>query len=196
MAATVILATGNPGKLQEFQEFLAGWNVLPKPPELDIEETGQTFAENARLKALGIAQATGQLALADDSGLEVLALGGRPGLYSARWGRTDRDRMARVLALLQNEEDRRAQFVCYMAFASPKGIIAESMGICAGEILRDHRGSAGFGYDPIFYYPPLGLTLAEMNGDQKHQISHRAIALNKLLPFLERFTQEAPSVYP
>lgn len=185
--ATLMLATGNPGKIRELRAFLKDWEVLGKPPDLEIEETGTTFSANARLKALGIAQATGQVALGDDSGLEVLALKGRPGVYSARWGASDPERIQRLLTELGDQPDRRARFVACMVLADPSGIIAEVEGVMDGEILRAPQGSGGFGYDPVFYYPPFGVTLAQMTLDQKQSVSHRGQALRLLYPTLEKW---------
>jgi XTP/dITP diphosphohydrolase len=182
---TLIVATGNPGKLREMQAHLLGVevNLALKPPELEIEETGTTFEENACLKATSVAKALGQWAIADDSGLAVDALGGAPGLYSARYGSSDRDRIERLLRELGDRENRQAHFICVVAIARPDGTIAiASEGICTGEILHAPRGSGGFGYDPIFYVPQHQKTFAEMSPDLKRQISHRGRAFEKLLP--------------
>ncbi len=192
---TVVVATGNPGKVQEMNAHLAGlgWNLVLKPQEIDVEETGTTFLENARLKAATVAIATGQWAIADDSGLAVDALGGAPGLYSARYGQDDRDglrpakghRIQRLLGELGDTPDRQAQFVCAIALARPDGTIAlDTEGICPGEITMAPQGSGGFGYDPIFYVPALGKTFAEMAPAEKEQCSHRGIAFAQLLPAL------------
>ncbi|WP_287127965.1 RdgB/HAM1 family non-canonical purine NTP pyrophosphatase [Candidatus Cyanaurora vandensis] len=183
--STLILATGNPGKVRELREFLTGWDILPKPEGLEIEETGATFLENARLKALTVAQATGHWAVGDDSGLEVFALDGQPGLYSARWGQSDQERLQKLLLALTDTQDRRARFITSMVLASPQEILVEVEGICDGKILLAPRGTGGFGYDPVFYYPPLGLTLAELTIAQKQQVSHRGQALRRLLPTLQ-----------
>ncbi len=184
---TVVVATGNPGKLSEMQGYLQGldWQLTLKPPEIDVEETGQTFLENARLKASQVAQATQSWAIADDSGLAVDALNGAPGLYSARYGSSDADRIARVLRELGETSQRSAQFICALALAQPDGTIAlETEGICPGEILMAPRGDAGFGYDPIFYLPTHGKTFAEMTPAEKERYSHRGIAFEQLLPKL------------
>jgi len=184
----LVLATGNPHKVDELSALLTDWLILPKPVDLEVEETGVTFVENARLKALTVAQITGTWALADDSGLEVEALGGQPGVYSARWGEDDQGRIARLLGELTGVTDRRARFVCSLVLASPEGILCEVEGICQGEILTLPQGSNGFGYDPVFYYPPLGCTLAQMTSLQKSSISHRGAALRQLsllLPALQ-----------
>jgi len=188
MALTLVVATGNPGKLREMQSYLAdlGWKLTLKPAELDIEETGNTFIANACLKASQVAQATGKWAIADDSGLQVDALDGAPGVYSARYGKTDAERIARVLRELGNQPNRQAKFVCAVAIARPDGAIAlQSGGLCRGEILHAPRGTGGFGYDPIFYVSPQQLTFAEMTPELKRSISHRGRALQALLPQLK-----------
>lgn len=189
MTKLLVVATGNPGKLREMQAYLenSGWELTLKPEELEIEETGETFAANACLKASQIAKATGNWAIADDSGLQVDALNGSPGVYSARYAKTDSERIARILSELGNEENRQAQFVCAVAIARPDGaIILQSEGICRGEILHAPRGDSGFGYDPIFYVQELQLTFAEMTKELKRSISHRGKAFKALLPQLER----------
>lgn len=184
----LIVATGNPGKLREMQEYLTGldWELQLKPDELDIEETGETFADNAILKASQIAQATGEWAIADDSGLEVNALDGAPGVFSARYGKTDAERIERLLFELGNELDRQARFVCVIAIARPDGSIAlQAEGSCPGEILHKPRGEGGFGYDPIFFVPERQMTFAEMPPEVKRAISHRGRAFEALLPQLQ-----------
>ncbi|MBV9388187.1 MAG: RdgB/HAM1 family non-canonical purine NTP pyrophosphatase [Chroococcidiopsidaceae cyanobacterium CP_BM_ER_R8_30] len=192
MTLTLVVATGNPGKLREMQSYLAdlSWELILKPAELDIEETGDSFAANACLKASHVARATGKWAIADDSGLQVDALNGAPGIYSARYGKTDAERMARVLRELGDESNRYAQFVCVVAVARPNGEIAlQSEGICHGEILYAARGAGGFGYDPIFYVPSQRLTFAEMLPHLKHSISHRGQAFGSLLPQLKEIAR-------
>jgi XTP/dITP diphosphohydrolase len=184
----LIVATGNPGKLKEMQEYLQelDWELELKPAELDIEETGKTFRENACLKASQVAKALGEWAIADDSGLAVDALNGAPGIYSARYGKTDRERIERLLKELGNSENRQAKFVCVIAIACPDGSIAAlTEGICQGEILNSPRGNGGFGYDPIFYVPSLQKTFAEMSSEVKGEVSHRGIAFAQLLPQLK-----------
>ncbi|MFP4009924.1 MAG: RdgB/HAM1 family non-canonical purine NTP pyrophosphatase [Spirulinaceae cyanobacterium] len=183
----LIVATGNPGKLQEMQGYLANYDIQLelKPPEIEIEETGTTFLENAGLKASQVAQLTGEWAIADDSGLAVAALNGAPGLYSARYGKTDRERIERLLTELGDASERNAQFVCALAIASPGGAIAyEAEGICPGEILTAPQGEGGFGYDPIFYVREYQQTFAQMSPQLKHEISHRGRAFAALLPQL------------
>ncbi|MEM6256354.1 MAG: RdgB/HAM1 family non-canonical purine NTP pyrophosphatase [Cyanobacteria bacterium P01_D01_bin.156] len=188
---TVIVATGNPGKLKEMQVYLTplGWDLKLKPKEIDVDETGTTFIENARLKAKEVAIATNQWAIADDSGLQINALNGAPGLYSARYGKDDQDRINRVLRELNDTENRKAQFVCALALAKPDGTIAlETEGICPGEILTAPKGSNGFGYDPIFYVPSQGKTFAEMTDSQKETYSHRGIAFGQIMGSLRQLT--------
>jgi XTP/dITP diphosphohydrolase len=186
----LIVATGNPGKLQEMQAYLLDFplELRLKPPELEIEETGTTFRENARLKASQVAKAMGEWAIADDSGLAVDALNGTPGLYSARYGSTDRDRIQRLLNELGERSERAAQFICALAIARPDGAIAiEAEGICRGEILSAPQGTGGFGYDPIFYVPEQQQTFAQMPSEVKHDLSHRGLAFAALLPQLRRY---------
>ncbi|WP_416667441.1 RdgB/HAM1 family non-canonical purine NTP pyrophosphatase [Egbenema bharatensis] len=193
----LIVATSNPGKLKEMQSYLLdqpNWQLRLKPPELEIEETGQTFMENARLKASQVAQALGEWSIADDSGLAVNALNGAPGLYSARYGTSDADRIARLLSELGAASDRSAQFVCAVALARPDGTIAlEAEGVCQGEILQAPQGDQGFGYDPIFYVPEHQLTFAEMPPELKHTVSHRGVAFQALLPKLRSLSPQSSS---
>ena len=181
----LVVATGNPGKLKEMQVYLQdlGWELQLKPEELEIEETGETFMANACLKASEVAKATGEWSIADDSGLMVDALNGQPGIYSARYGKTDADRISRLLKELGSEQNREAQFVCAIAIARPDGTIALQVeGICRGEILHTPRGTGGFGYDPIFYVPAQQQTFAEMTPDIKRSHSHRGRAFQALIP--------------
>lgn len=183
----LIVATQNPGKLKEMQQYLADlpWDLQLMPPDLEIEETGTTFRENAILKATQVAQQLGQWAIADDSGLEVIALDGAPGIYSARYGKTDADRIQRLLTELQEKTNRNAQFVCVIALARPDGSVAcQAKGICPGEILPAPQGEGGFGYDPIFYVPSQQQTFAELSAAAKRQISHRGEAIKALMPQL------------
>jgi XTP/dITP diphosphohydrolase len=186
----LIVATSNPGKLKEMQAYLnqpqIGWDLALKPAELEIEETGSTFLENAALKASQVAKALGEWAIADDSGLSVEALGGAPGLYSARYGKTDPERIERLLTELGDADNRRAQFICAIAIARPDGSIAlHTEGVCQGEILYAPLGKQGFGYDPIFYVPEQQMTFAEMSPALKHTVSHRGRAFQALIPQLQ-----------
>jgi XTP/dITP diphosphohydrolase len=184
----LVVATQNPGKLIEFQHYLhslPAWTVQMMPNTLDIEETGQTFLENASLKASQVAKHLGQWTIADDSGLEVAVLKGAPGIYSARYGKDDTDRISRLLREMGDTKERAAQFVCAIAIANPQGkVVADASGICPGEILYETQGRGGFGYDPVFYVPEMGLSFAEMTKDQKRQVSHRGRAIATLLPQL------------
>ena len=183
----IVLASRNRKKIEELKSLLADMPVevrslldFPNLPE--TPETGMTFAENAELKAKAAAEATGRIALADDSGLEVDALGGQPGILSNRFAgpeATDRDKYMRILELLKGvpDEERTARFRAAVAIATPEGETVLVEGTCEGRIARDARGENGFGYDPIFYLPDLGLTMAELPASEKNRISHRAKAL-------------------
>ncbi len=194
--ASLMLATTNPGKVKEFKILLGqsedfkGLTLLTPndwPKRLpEVQETGATFAENARLKAVALAQVTGLPALADDSGLCVDMLGGEPGLHSARWAgadATDADRNAWLLARLSGvpAERRTARYVCVVSLAGPDGRSAEAEGTCNGVILEEARGANGFGYDPLFFVPKFGRTMAELAEAEKNRISHRARAFAALL---------------
>jgi len=185
----VVVATTNPGKFRELAQGLEplGWTLRPL---LDFavempEETGATFEDNALLKAAYVAQRTGLPALADDSGLVVDALGGEPGVYSARYGgRTnDRDRNVYLLERLRGvpREKRTARFVAVLTLAYPDGHVESYRGEVEGLILEAPRGEGGFGYDPLFYLPEVGKTFAEMTPEEKARYSHRGRALEKLL---------------
>ncbi len=156
------------------------WKLALKPAELDVDETGDTFAANACQKATAVAIELNCWAIADDSGLQVDALNGAPGIYSARYANSDQQRIDRMLTELADfpeSSQRQAQFVCAVAVARPDGtIVAQAEGICRGEILTEPRGIHGFGYDPIFYVPAKQLTFAEMSKETKRSISHRGIA--------------------
>ena len=189
----LIVATSNPGKLQEMQEYLTGknWELVLKPAELEIEETGKTFIENAIIKASEVAKALNEWSIADDSGLAVDALNGAPGIYSARYAKTEEDRINRLLKELGNNPNRQARFVCAIALARPDGTIAlQTEGVCQGEILTEIRGEGGFGYDPIFYVPSQQQTFAEMSSATKNKVSHRGIAFSQLLPQLKQLSVE------
>ena len=184
----LVVATSNPGKIREMEEYLTDLDIVLtlKPPEIEIEETGITYGENACLKASQTALALGNWAIADDSGLAVRALDGAPGIYSARYGKTDAERIARLLKELGDSSDRYAEFSCAIAISDPTGsIVLETEGICPGEILTAPSGEGGFGYDPIFYVPQWKQTFAEMPAARKKLISHRGLAFEKLLPKLK-----------
>ena len=187
----LVVATGNPGKLAEMQEYLTGlpWELELKPAEIDVDETGTTFIANARLKASEVAKAVGKWSIADDSGLAVDALNGAPGIYSARYGKTDKDRIDRLLKELSNTDNRQAKFVCALAIANPDGkIVLETQGMRHGEILESPRGDNGFGYDPIFYDPSQQRTFAEMSPETKGKVSHRAVAFKLIMPELKQLS--------
>ena len=184
----VVLASKNPHKLVEISQITEkfGFQLVLQSQlgvDIDVEETGTTFEENSLLKARAVMEATGLPALADDSGIAVDALNGEPGIYSARYGFDDTlDDWGRLLLLLKNTEhvpdgQRQAQFVCVISFITPDGQVIQARGEIHGELLREARGENGFGYDPIFYYPPMGLSTAEMSPEDKNQVSHRANAL-------------------
>ncbi len=196
MAIKLVVATGNPGKLVEMQEYLKDlpWELELKPESLDIAETGNTFIANARLKASEVAKALGKWSIADDSGLAVDALDGAPGLYSARYGNTDAERISRLLTELGDTSKRQAKFICAIAIANPEGkIVLETEGICPGEILKSPRGTGGFGYDPIFYVPSQQQTFAEMSPATKGRISHRGVAFAQLMPELKQLSPKLSS---
>ena len=187
LPSTLVIASGNAGKLREFGQLLAHLPLViePMPKGLEIDESGSTFAENARLKAVAVARATGDWALADDSGLCVSALGGAPGVHSARYADTDQARIARLLAELNGASDRSAHFTAALAVANPAGkVVLEVEGLCPGVILDAPRGDGGFGYDPIFYVPEAGMTFAEMDKASKGRLGHRGKAIALLEPAL------------
>ena len=184
----LVIASGNAGKVREFSHLLADLDleIRAQPEGLEVEETGDTFAANARLKASAVAGATGCWALADDSGLSVHALGGAPGVHSARYGDSDGARIARLLRELAGAGDRSARFIAALAVADPSGTIRlEVEGECPGLILEESRGCGGFGYDPVFLVPEAGLTYAEMDKALKGRIGHRGQAFVLLAPQLQ-----------
>ncbi len=186
----LILATANPGKAREIRDMLAPLDGLAIESLLDHpgfaapEESEATFEGNARLKALACARAFGALSLADDSGLAVDALGGRPGVLSARYAPTSADRNAKLLEEMRGvpEERRAARYVAAMALAWPDGRCVAREGRCEGRIALAPRGEGGFGYDPVFWLPERGLTMAELSDEEKNAISHRGRALRAILP--------------
>ena len=192
----VVLASKNKHKLVEISQILEQLDIqLVLQSELgvdiDVEETGTTFEENSLQKAEAVMRATGLPALADDSGIAVDALNGEPGVYSARYGFDESlDDFGRLLLLLKNTEhvpddQRQAQFVCVITLITPEGELFQARGEVHGQLLRAPAGEGGFGYDPIFYYPPYGKSLAEVTAEEKHQVSHRGKALKKLYDMLK-----------
>ena len=184
----VVLASKNKHKLIEISKITEqfGFELVMESElglDIDVEETGSSFEENSFLKADAVMKATGLPALADDSGIAVDALNGEPGIYSARYGFDDSlDDWGRLKLLLKNTEQvpdgkRQAQFVCVITMVTPDGNVIQARGEIHGELLREPRGENGFGYDPIFYYPPLGMTTAQMSPEDKNRVSHRANAL-------------------
>ncbi|GAB4499261.1 MAG: XTP/dITP diphosphatase [Anaerolineales bacterium] len=192
----LLIATNNHGKVLELQELLkdSGFEFLTPAQinlQLEVEEDGSNYHENAAKKALAFAQTSGLIALADDSGLEVEALGGAPGLYSARYspkpGAKDADRRAFLLANLKDKpRPWRAHFHASIAIARPTGEIEFAEGDCYGEIIPEERGAGGFGYDPIFFMPELGKTMAELEMEEKNKLSHRARAVIAAMPILKQ----------
>ncbi|HUU06435.1 MAG TPA: RdgB/HAM1 family non-canonical purine NTP pyrophosphatase [Patescibacteria group bacterium] len=191
---TLLLATCNQGKKREIENFLQQGALHIRLLSIDeikgnaeVSESGATFAENARLKADCYSQLTGMDTLGDDSGLEVMALGGRPGVLSARYagaGANDDARIQKLLADMQGIVDRRARFVSAVCISRNGSPLATFSGQVEGEILFARRGGGGFGYDPLFFYPPLGKTFAELTLEEKNRISHRARALEQVKKFL------------
>lgn len=198
---TLVIATRNPGKTEEIRSLLSGYPVEIKNlddfgPIPEVEEDGATFDDNAYKKASFAARVLGVPALADDSGLCVNALGGAPGVHSARYAGenvTDKQRYEKLLTALNGVADRTAAFECVISIAVPTGAALTYEGRCEGIIAEAPSGENGFGYDPVFYYPPLQKTFAELTGEEKNRISHRAKALfevqnefDKILAWIEQ----------
>ncbi len=189
----IIAATGNVGKIREIKKIFSDDNVeIVSMGELgidiDIEENGTTFEENSLIKARTIAKMTGEIALADDSGLCVDALGGAPGIYSARYAgddATDEERIEKLLKELSDEENRNAKFVSVIAVVFPDGREMTASGEVKGEIAYQVFGNGGFGYDPVFISDELGKTFGEATADEKNKISHRARAIKKMYQIMK-----------
>jgi XTP/dITP diphosphohydrolase len=186
----LVIATRNAGKLREFRTLLQPleaeiFSLAELSIHAEVEESGTSFGENARLKAISYSRLTSLPVLADDSGLEVEALGGRPGLHSARYaglGASDSDRVRKLLGELETSVGGRdARFVCFLALAQNGVLLLEAEGECRGIIAAEPRGANGFGYDPVFYFPALGKTYAELAEAEKNMYSHRARAVASLL---------------
>ena len=189
----VVMATGNPGKIREIARLLDGLGVeVVAQSEFgvaDADETGTTFAENSLIKAQHAAAATGLPAIADDSGLAVDALGGAPGVYSARYAGPECDDEAnndRLLEALEGVEDRAAAFHCVATFVEPGGEALVAEGTWRGSILHARQGDGGFGYDPLFFVPDCGCSSAELSSEQKNRRSHRGQALRKLVELIKQ----------
>ena len=203
----ILIATTNPGKIAELSAMLDAdvkWvNLSDFKGISEIKEDGQSFAENARKKALGYAKETGLWTIADDSGLVIDALGGQPGVKSARFsGAKDKERtlidhknIAKVLKLLEGvpKEKRTAKFVCCLCMAGADKVLIETQGSLEGLIIDRETGTNGFGYDPIFFVPKLNKTVAQMDANEKNAISHRGNAIRKLRPLLNELLQSAPT---
>ena len=195
MSQKFVLATHNPGKLKEMSSILSRFGVeVVSPKELgitvDVEETGATFAENAMLKAKTICAAAGLPAIADDSGLCVDALNGGPGVYSARYGGEgldDKGRYTLLLNSMRGQATRAAHFTCSIACAFPNGDILTAEGQVQGTIAFAPMGEGGFGYDPVFFYPPLAKTFGQLTAEEKSTISHRGQALKEFSAKLETY---------
>ena len=192
----IVIASSNLNKIREFRRFLKkleGLDVLSLmdfPRYIPEEETGTTFEENARKKALHAAKELGVYALADDSGLVVPALNGEPGLYSARYafdGASDKDNRMKLIEKVKRlpEEARQAYFECWLALASPEGEIKVVKGICEGRVTTEERGNRGFGYDPMFIKYDYSKTFGELDEEMKNEVSHRGKAFDKMRPFIE-----------
>ena len=189
---TLLIATTNPGKIREIRGILDGLPIQLEtlerfPGVAEPEETGTTFADNARLKALYYADETGLPSVADDSGIEIEALGSAPGIHSARWhGTSYPAKFAAIYRELaaQGLKTSPARFVAQIALAHKGRVLFEATGTVEGQIAPEPRGSHGFGYDPIFFYPPYGCTLAEVEGGKKAAVSHRGLAFRQLHAWL------------
>ncbi len=187
----IVAATHNTGKLKEIKEKIKDYpieliSLLDYPQIPEIEEKGNTFYENALLKATAVSRFTKLPALADDSGLEIDYLDGKPGIYSARWGNSDEERIRRVLKALERVSDteRTARFICVMCLVIPENKIFSAEGICIGDIVSTPQGSSGFGYDPIFKPKGYDLTFSQLEVKTKNKMSHRARALDKIVPLI------------
>ena len=188
----LLIATTNPGKLGEIRDILGALPLIlvtlaDHPPVPEPEETGSTFAENARLKARYYANATGELTVAEDSGLEIDALDGAPGVQSARFnGESYAEKFATIQRMLaeRRTDSSTARFVCALTLARTTGVVWETTGVVEGHLRLPSSGDAGFGYDPIFFYPAYGRTLAEVTADEKAAVSHRGHAFRKLRAYL------------
>ena len=181
------LASKNQGKIEEYKKLLLNVNcqLLLQPETIEVEENGSTFRENAIKKASEVSKKMGNYSIADDSGICIDALDGKPGIYSSRYAANDQKRIEKVLTLLEREENRSAFFMANICVCSPNGnVILESEAKCFGNITHKPRGKSGFGYDPIFEELSSKLTFAEMNNELKDKFSHRGKALKKIIPQL------------
>lgn len=188
MINKIVLGTNNPHKLEEMNEIGKDYGIefiLP-PKEFKADEVGNSFEENSYIKAKAAQELTKMITLADDSGLCVEALNGAPGLYSSRYAGTQQEKIAKLLKELENETNRKAKFVCCMTLLSEKGeLLTQVLGECKGEIIKEAKGINGFGYDPIFLVEGTGVTMAEMSENEKNKISHRSVALRKIIDYIK-----------
>jgi len=194
MVNIIVLATRNSGKIREFQQLLKNFPVEIKGlsdfgPIPEVEEDGETFDDNAYKKALFTAKALGLPAIADDSGLVVEALGGAPGVKSARYAgdnSTDKENIDKLLLEMKGVDDRRAAFECVISIAVPTGPALTYEGRCEGKITLEPKGKSGFGYDPVFFCPQFDKTFAELSSEEKNRVSHRGKALNEVVAEFEK----------
>ncbi len=183
----IVLATSNKHKVQEINDMLSGTNIeFILPPEgFDPVENGETFEENSKIKALEAWKISKSWTLADDSGLCIKALNGKPGIHSARYAETPAKRIERVLKEMEGIDNRDAEFVCAMTLINPEGIVEYTCrGVCEGSITHKPAGQNGFGYDPIFLVKGLKTTMAELSEKEKNKISHRSLALHQIIKYL------------
>lgn len=191
----IVLASSNKHKVQEINDIVASLKlplefILP-PEDFDPEENGTNFEENSYIKAYEAWKLAKTWVLADDSGLCIDALGGKPGIFSARYAETPALRIERVLKELNGIKDRRAHFTCAMTLINPEGKVEyKYQGFCEGSIINEARGLNGFGYDPIFLVKGDTRTMAELSEEEKNQISHRSVALNHVLEYLQKLTKQ------
>lgn len=187
----IVIASSNKGKINDFKVIFADYNVIginELLEDFDVEETGVTFEENARLKSEAAAKVLNKTVIADDSGLEITALNGAPGVFSARYAgihKSDEDNIDKVLHELNDETDRDARFVCVISMTTAQGETHTFRGTVEGEITLSRIGENGFGYDPIFYVPEMKKTMAQLTPEEKSEISHRRKAIDQLQTFIE-----------
>jgi len=183
----IVLASSNPHKVKEINEIVAntGLEFILPPEGFDPVEDGETFEENSKIKADAAWELTKNWTLADDSGLCIKALGGKPGIYSARYAETPAKRIERVLSEMEDKTDRDAEFVCAMTLINPEGEVEFAYkGVCKGSITRKASGTNGFGYDPIFQPEGYEVTMAELSEEEKNRISHRSVALREVIKYI------------
>ncbi|MGJ5712191.1 XTP/dITP diphosphatase [Staphylococcus auricularis] len=188
----IVIATNNQGKINDFKVIFPQYNVIGISELIegfDVEETGDTFEANAKLKSEAAAKALNKRVIADDSGLEVMSLNGAPGVYSARFAGEDKDddaNIEKLLKILDDSEARDAQFVCVVSMSTPGDPTVQFKGVVEGEITLQKIGENGFGYDPIFYLPEKNKTMAQLSAEEKNEVSHRRRAIDQLQTYLNR----------